>query len=241
MAHVPVETNFWDSPEAVRLGEILGDRDAWRHVVRLWAWALGADIESGVLCFPAWKIAESARFIGDAELFVNGLKSSGLLVERRGGLYMAGWSRMRKFFQEKKRLRDYRRRKKDDDAYSTRTRTRTRTRTSDVLGNPYLSPSPYLIDIGARELKLHEVEQLGFQKCHQLGGSAAAAIKSLMPIFEHELSDALKTEGTSWKYIARVIESQRLESSKPKPPYQAKPAEAPSRGWNSLEPEEPKP
>jgi hypothetical protein len=91
-----------------------------------------------------------------------------------------------------------------------------------------LAPALAQIDTGGA-LSLAEVEQLGFPKCNQLGGSSAVAIKRLMPIYRHEIEDALKTKGTSWKYIAKVIESQRLEASRPPAPG----ARSPPQGSSS--------
>ena len=79
MSHVAIETNLWDQDEAIELGESLGDPEAWRFLVRLWAWGIDSDRQSGIIRLPAKRLAQICNFNGDRELRTR-LK----MVARRG-------------------------------------------------------------------------------------------------------------------------------------------------------------
>jgi hypothetical protein len=63
-------------------------------------------------------------------------------------------------------------------------------------------------------LEFYDVERIGFKKYGALGGIAAASMRRLGQIYPWELRDAMATEGNSWRYAARVIESAREETAK---------------------------
>ena len=202
------------------LGELSGDRDAWRFVIRLWGWGLDNDRVNGILHVPAWKIAEASGYQGDPEKWVEWLKTSKLLVPKRGGLYMSGWSRMRRFFKERKRLRDYRKKKKAAED-SERKRLENAARTRTVLGNT--SPSPYT-DLHERDpcegfQTLPELEKAGYPKYRGITGGSIATFRNLLPVSKDELDAAFTTNGRSWAYAATVIVDYRAKMDKgPGPP-----------------------
>jgi hypothetical protein len=81
-----------------------------------------------------------------------------------------------------------------------------------------LAPAPVQLqerEIGAGELRAHEVEQIGFSQNGVMGGSAQVAMRKLMPIHRDELEVALKAGGSSWAYTAKVLISMRAEAAKP--------------------------
>jgi hypothetical protein len=83
---------------------------------------------------------------------------------------------------------------------------------------PAPAPAPVQLqerEIGAGELRAHEVEQIGFSQNGVMGGSAQVAMRKLMPIHRDELEVALKAGGSSWAYTAKVLISMRAEAAKP--------------------------
>jgi hypothetical protein len=158
MPSVCVGTELFDSDEAVEFGEIIGDPDAWRYLVRLWAWGIDKDREDGVVNLPAWKIARVVDFPGDPDLLWRGLTTP-LGLEGRpwlqaldgGGHYMRGWeAKNGRYFREKNRLRNYRQKKKNERdakrdvhacANGTETHTRRETQSQSLSPSPSHPPS----------------------------------------------------------------------------------------------------
>lgn len=161
MPHVTIDTGLIDSDESVEFGELLGDPDAWRHLVRLWGWGIQTDKEDGIIKLPAWKIAEVCGYRGDAdELFAALTAPLGrgqvpwLMPQGDGSYYMRGWSRNGRYFKEKQRLRDVAQRRRcardqrqnghagDTRAARDTSREGDAGDTRDLTGNPSPSPSP---------------------------------------------------------------------------------------------------
>jgi hypothetical protein len=148
MAHVAVETNLWDTDEAIALGEKLEDPDAWRFVVRLWAWGLDNDRVTGRIKLPPWRVAQICNFRGEPGHFFDALVDTKWLVEKPDGThYMRGWSRMKRFFREKKRLRVKQKRyrdrmRKQRNGDGNVTGNGGGNVTGKCLGNTSPSPSP---------------------------------------------------------------------------------------------------
>jgi hypothetical protein len=65
-------------------------------------------------------------------------------------------------------------------------------------------------------LTLEEVGDQCFPRCGMLAGAAIATMKQLEPVYQHELDAALKTKGTSYGYLAKVIRSYREAASEPR-------------------------
>lgn len=68
-----------------------------------------------------------------------------------------------------------------------------------------------------QELTATEIEQACFPRYGQLGSTNALKISRLCPIFGWELKHAVRNNGRSWGYFAKVITSLREEAAKPKP------------------------
>jgi hypothetical protein len=103
-----MDTDFPDSDEAVLLGELLGVDDAWRYPLRLWAWGLNQNKVDGRFRLPPARVAAICGWGGDPQQLVDALADPGvrLLVRQEDGRwYMRGWSRNRRFFAERQRLR----------------------------------------------------------------------------------------------------------------------------------------
>jgi hypothetical protein len=81
------------------------------------------------------------------------------------------------------------------------------------------------------------VEGAGFNKYGSLLGAGLQAIRNLLPIYRAEIADAMKTNGRSWVYAARVIESARTEKARGKGPAAQGP-EPKGRGWEPYVPPE---
>lgn len=62
------------------------------------------------------------------------------------------------------------------------------------------------------------MQEIGFVKYGQLGGVMISRVGKLCPIMAWEMRDAMSTNGKSWAYFAKVVESIREENAKPKPP-----------------------
>lgn len=140
MPHIQVETNIWDTDEAVELGCLLGDEDAWRFVLRLWGWGIDADCESGVISLPPKRVASIVVFSGDAVTLFDALVATRWLVPRGDGRwYMRGWSRTRRYFRQKRltraRMKKYRARQKRD-AKGTQDVTRNSAGTFGIDPDP---------------------------------------------------------------------------------------------------------
>ena len=93
-------------------------------------------------------------------------------------------------------------------------------------------------------LKISTIEQLGFKQLGQLGGSSIVAMRQLMPITQSEMDDALKTPAKGWKYLAKVIISQREQAANQPPEgseWEAARAKEDKRNKKRRPPAEPKP
>lgn len=120
---VQVETNLWDTDEARLLGDELNDPDAWRFVIRLWAWGIESGLEHGICRLPPRRIKEICGYKGRANRLFFALKASNFLQEiseknplwddkldrKQPGCYMRGWSRVQKFFKERRKDRERKR------------------------------------------------------------------------------------------------------------------------------------
>ena len=88
------------------------------------------------------------------------------------------------------------------------------------------------------------IEQQGFKQLGQLGGSSIVAMRQLMPITQSEMDDALKTPAKGWKYLAKVIISQREQAANQPPEgseWEAARAKEDKRNKKRRPPAEPKP
>lgn len=155
--HVMVEDLLWDSDEAFALGERLGDRDAWRYLVRLWAWALRTNRDDGIIKVgvPAWKLASECGFDGEPHQFVAALVETKWLQPRKGGGYrIRGWDLNTVYIRKRARDRDRMKKKREAERLaaeglvqqekvdsSTATQSRSRTADSDAVAATVPRPS----------------------------------------------------------------------------------------------------
>jgi hypothetical protein len=81
-------------------------------------------------------------------------------------------------------------------------------------------PAPGLAEGGSDPMtQTVQVEAAGFKRYGSLVGNGIPAIRNLLPIYREEFADAMKSNGRSWVYVARVIESARVEKARgPGPP-----------------------
>lgn len=152
MPRVDVDTHLWDTDEAFELGALLDDPDAWRFAVRLWAWGIDTDRKDGMLRHvPPATMAAKAGYPGDPALFLSSMVRVRYLEEREPGCYyMRGWSRTKRYFRERERLRanaEARRAKRDAErdvhASDTRAgRVQDAECTQNARGNRSPSRSP---------------------------------------------------------------------------------------------------
>lgn len=63
-----------------------------------------------------------------------------------------------------------------------------------------------------------EIEAIGYPRYGALAGKGLIAMRKLGDVRRHELDDAMRTEGKSWAYCAKVIASMREEAAKPRAP-----------------------
>lgn len=143
MAHVAIDTNLWDTEDACALGDALRDRDAWRFLVRIWAWGIDSDCSTGRIVVDAERLKSIAGFVGDADEFLRALIDTGWLkpTEPRG-YRMRGWDRNKRFFEKKKQARARQkayREKKEKDA--SRNASRDALHARDVAPDPTPSPT----------------------------------------------------------------------------------------------------
>lgn len=236
MPHVQVETNLWDTEEAVELGRLVGVHDAWKYVVRIWGWGLDANCESGVIHLRPARIAGIVEFEGDPDVLFNALVATKWLVPRAsGGFYMRGWSRNRRYFLEKRKTRDrmrkYReRRARDAESDADVTRNERRTFGGDRDPDPDRDRDRDR-SIGEErggqllEDQLERVDQvtqavldakLGLS---MPGESIARRILSILPVPRARVVTAIdataKADVPNWTYFADCLEN-------PAPPRRAK-------------------
>lgn len=231
MACVAVDTNFPDSEQAVRLGELLGERLAWCHAIRLWSWGIDQDREDGTLRLESKRIAEIASYRGDPDKFVAALIEVGLLVQRHdGSLYMSGWSRNKEFFSKKRRMRRYRDKQKSQQATPPETPIVTPQVTSRVTSkethSPSPSPSPSHIDTSHRAPQSEgAAEKLSGAFGKLLSSAEQLRLKGIEPRpTPDEIDKAIcETKANANKpcisYALTVLESSR----KPKPKISSPP------------------
>lgn len=107
MRRICIDTNLWDTPRAIKLEKTLGEPDAWRYLVRLWAWGIDSDCESGIVELTPRRLAQVAGFVGDPVFFINALVLSKFLQQTpTGAFYMCGWTeKYKRYFSEKTRLK----------------------------------------------------------------------------------------------------------------------------------------
>lgn len=147
MAHVAMATDFPDSDAAVELGRLLGERLAWCHALRLWAWGIDQDRVDGTFKLEPERIAEIASYRGDPRRFVDAMITVGLLEQRPDdSLYMNGWRRNQEYFAKKRRMREYRKNQRERasggaDVPSEAPRDTPRVASRDTSRVPR-SPSP---------------------------------------------------------------------------------------------------
>lgn len=100
-------------------------------------------------------------------------------------------------------------------------------------------PEDLSLDEGSSDLieTTLAAEGAGFNKYGTLLGAGLQAIRNLLPIYRAEILDAMKTNGRSWVYAARVIESARTEKARGKGP-KAQGPEPKGRGWEPYVPPE---
>lgn len=65
--------------------------------------------------------------------------------------------------------------------------------------------------------KAHELEAWGFKRFGALGGTNGAHASKRLPIYAHELEDCSKTNGKSWGYFWKVLDSYREAQSSAAP------------------------
>lgn len=94
MAYVQVEAELPDSPEALRLEELLGGvEDSWRFVVRLWAWCL-THAETGRLAnVSSFALARACHYHGEHAVFQAALLETGFLRQDGEALVVCGWEK----------------------------------------------------------------------------------------------------------------------------------------------------
>lgn len=81
---------------------------------------------------------------------------------------------------------------------------------------PAPAPAPAQLHERDSALGLAKIEQVGYPRCGSLTGPGAAAIRKLGNVTEAEVTDALRDPKVRhWVYMARVIESMRIEAARP--------------------------
>ena len=127
----------------------------------------------------------------------------------------------------KKRKTDLARKQKGNDTRRSEKipsgiRTETKTfqedsRRPDPAPGP--GPVPQERDRGFRNIGM--LSDFGYPKFGMMSATATVKISKLCPVAKWEWDLVLQTEGKSWPYAAKVIESLRVESAKPKSPAAA--------------------
>lgn len=220
MAELRIAANLPYCDESNALGDALNDPDAWRYMVKLWAHQLLHENEEGFLNISSIVLKQVCGWKGQKNRLLSALKSSKFVVEKDGKLYMRGWSRNRRYLQEKRvrREREKERRRAKRDGHDPGTKRRPPTLSlslsHECVGEEQITPDI----VAGKHTALHEVEQAGYTKYGQLAGSAIPALRRLLPITHDELEAAMRTNGRSWVYAARVIEGCRKEDSRPTAP-----------------------
>lgn len=234
MAELRIAANLPDTDEAIDLARALNDDDAWRFMVKLWAHQLLAENIRGILRASPKKIREICGYRGASKRLVGAMISSTFLVEKDDGFYMRGWSRNRRYLEEKQRRRDAQRNRRQAERDGHKMGTEAPSET-DVLPDPLSLSLSLSLSHDEREGepdkfdRLDQVEAAGFDRYGSLVGRAISSMGRLMPIRKDELAAAMTTPGNSWGYAAKVIESCREEMAKPKPPPAGNGAPRPQR------------
>jgi hypothetical protein len=61
---------------------------------------------------------------------------------------------------------------------------------------------------------MFELEAAGYRKYGSIIGDSIAAMRNLLPVYQHELDAALSTNGRRWNYAAQVIENYREKAQR---------------------------
>lgn len=118
MPRVDIDIDLFNQDETIHLGALLGDDDAWRYLIKLWAWGVGrgsgasvpASVPQGILRLSRQRLAEVVGYRGDPGDFFDAMVKSGWLVDVAEvdgctQYRMRGFAeRYARYFKEKKRL-----------------------------------------------------------------------------------------------------------------------------------------
>lgn len=246
LPYVPIDPGIEESERMalfVDALELHDDPMAPWHVVSLLLWVGGERPDGNIGRMPLRRLAKICRWSGDPDDLFRALVSAGWVIANDDGtIKVEGWSRHGgRVLAEREKWRDKKRKQRsqvDDsdkcpgDVPGTSRGVSEKSRTEgEGEGEGELDR-----EIDAREnssdqstktpgRQLADIEAVGYERYGPLSGRGLAAVRKLMPITETELADAMTTDGTSWTYAARVIESMRTEALRP--------ATGPPRGGRS--------
>ena len=183
-----------------------------------------------------------ARLVaGESRGALSALVRSGLWVERPGGYMIHDYHKYNPTKAEVLEKREKERVRKQGNS--------TPAPRGGEAASDHPDPAPVPVPPPDREIEgsglpIHTIEQLGFKRLGQLGGSSIVAVRQLMPITKAEMEDALKTPARGWKYLAKVIISQREQAANQPPEgseWEAARAKEDKRNKKRRSPAEPKP
>ncbi len=246
----------------LRSNDAIGQRNGWRVAEVAWAKLddgltfHGKVIEAGNAAMGVWVrgLAWSAYYLTDG--FVPNKVARLVAGESRGALKALVCSRLWLECPGGYRIHDYLK-YNPSKAEVLEKREKDRLRKLGISGetpggvatasnppDPDPDPDPLDREIEAPGIPIHTIEQLGFKRLGQLGGASIVAIRQLMPITKAEMEDALKTPARGWKYLAKVIISQREQAANQPPEgseWEAARAKEDKRNKKRRPPAEPKP
>lgn len=220
MAELRIAANLPDTDEAIDLARALNDDDAWRFMVKLWAHQLLAENIRGVLRASPKKIREVCGYKGASKRLVGAMISSTFLVEKDDGFYMRGWSRNRRYLEEKQRRRDAQRARREAkrDGHEEGTEAPSET---DVLPDSLslslsqsLSPTHEERGEGSPDFldRVDQVIQLALDRLHLAmpGTGYQTRIASQLPLRRElvvvAIEATLKADRPNWNFLIKCLE-----------------------------------
>lgn len=224
MRRVCIDTNIWDTPRAIKLEKTLGEADAWRFLVRLWAWGIDSDCESGIVELTPRRISQVSGFGGDPVFFVNALVACNFLKQTEtGSFYMCGWlEKYKRYFSEKVRLKqvdsDRKERRRIESerkkSYASVRKQREKIATRGTTQIPRVDPcvSSSSSSVLTEPLSLStQTEKIEYEKAKQAARLSFSAAPEF-PISTPEDFEVLARQSWRWDYSrCKLKDIQRKE------------------------------